>query len=82
MVFLDTNILLYSLQDSANEKKAAIAQGILRREDLVFSIQVFQEFYEPLVGELQGSYSRRVNIELRMVYQIYEKEKTVKVIRM
>ena len=44
MVFLDTNILLYSLQDSVNEKKAAIAQGILRREDLVFSIQVFQEF--------------------------------------
>ncbi|OUV89758.1 MAG: hypothetical protein CBD09_03545 [Puniceicoccaceae bacterium TMED149] len=35
-----------------------------------------------MVGELQGSYSRRVNIELRMVYQIYEKEKTVKVIRM
>lgn len=55
MVFLDTNILLYSLQDSANEKKAAIAQGILRREDLVFSIQVFQEFY------VQATHSRRVD---------------------
>lgn len=55
MVFLDTNILLYSLQDSANEKKAAIAQGILRIEDLVFSIQVFQEFY------VQATHSRRVD---------------------
>ena len=55
MAYLDTNILLYSLQDSANEKKAAIAQGILRREDLVFSIQVFQEFY------VQATHSRRVD---------------------
>ena len=55
MAYLDTNILLYSLQDLANEKKAAIAQGILRREDLVFSIQVFQEFY------VQATHSRRVD---------------------
>jgi predicted nucleic acid-binding protein len=55
MAYLDTNILLYSLQDSANEKKAAIAQGILRREDLVFSIQVFQEFY------VQATHIRRVD---------------------
>ena len=55
MAYLDTNILLYSLQDSSNEKKAAIAQGILRREDLVFSIQVFQEFY------VQATHSRRVD---------------------
>jgi toxin YoeB len=38
--------------------------------------------YESLVGDLKGAYSRRINIQHRLVYQIYEKEKTVKVLRM
>jgi Txe/YoeB family toxin of toxin-antitoxin system len=38
--------------------------------------------YEALVGDLQGAYSRRINIQHRLVYQVYEEEKIVKVIRM
>lgn len=38
--------------------------------------------YEKLVGDLAGTYSRRINIQHRIVYQILENEKTVKVIRM
>jgi toxin YoeB len=38
--------------------------------------------YEKLVGDLKGTYSRRINIQHRLVYQIYDKEKTVKIIRM
>ncbi|GBE08165.1 plasmid encoded toxin Txe [bacterium BMS3Bbin11] len=38
--------------------------------------------YEKLVGDLTGAYSRRINIQHRLVYQIYEKEKIVKIIRM
>jgi len=38
--------------------------------------------YEKLVGDLAGAYSRRINIQHRLVYQVYEAEKTVKVIRM
>jgi toxin YoeB len=38
--------------------------------------------YEKLVGDLAGSFSRRINIQHRLVYQILEKEKVVKVIRM
>ena len=38
--------------------------------------------YEKLVGDLAGAYSRRINIQHRLVYQLYEKEKKVKVIRM
>ena len=38
--------------------------------------------YEKLVGDLTGAYSRRINIQHRLVYQILEKEKTVKIIRM
>jgi len=38
--------------------------------------------YEKLVGDLWGAYSRRINIQHRLVYQVLEKERTVKVIRM
>ena len=38
--------------------------------------------YEKLLGELSGAFSRRINIQHRIVYQVYEKEKIVKVIRM
>ena len=38
--------------------------------------------YEKLIGDLQGYYSRRINIQHRLVYQVFEAEKTVKVVRM
>lgn len=38
--------------------------------------------FEKLVGDLAGAYSRRINIQHRLVYQILEEEKVVKVIRM
>ncbi len=38
--------------------------------------------YEKLVGDLSGAYSRRINIQHRLVYQIYEKEQIIKVIRL
>jgi toxin YoeB len=38
--------------------------------------------YEKLLGDLSGAYSRRINIQHRIVYQVLEKEKFVKVIRM
>lgn len=36
--------------------------------------------YEKLVGDLQGAYSRRINIQHRLVYQVYESEKIIKII--
>jgi len=38
--------------------------------------------YEKLVGDLAGAYSRRINIHHRLVYQVLEKERIVKVLRM
>lgn len=38
--------------------------------------------YEKLVGDLAGAYSRRINIQHRMVYQVLKDEKAVKVLRM
>lgn len=38
--------------------------------------------YEKLVGDLSGAYSRRINIQHRIVYQLYDEQKIVKIIRM
>jgi toxin YoeB len=38
--------------------------------------------FEKLVGDLEGAYSRRINIQHRLVYQVYAVERTVKVLRM
>jgi toxin YoeB len=38
--------------------------------------------YEKLIGDLAGAYSRRINIQHRLVYQVYDAERTIKVVRM
>ena len=38
--------------------------------------------YEKLVGDLKGAYSHRINIQHRLVYEVFRKEKTVRVLRM
>lgn len=38
--------------------------------------------YEKLVGDLTGMYSRRINIQHRLVYEVFEKEKIVRILRM
>ena len=38
--------------------------------------------YESLLGELKGAYSRRINIQHRIVYQVYAAERIVKIIRL
>ena len=38
--------------------------------------------YEKLVGDLKGAYSRRINIQHLLIYEILRKEKTVRILRM
>ena len=58
-------------------KKAEILLDILRKNPY----QTTPPF-EKLLGDLSGAYSRRINIQHRLVYQILDDEKVVKVIRM
>lgn len=37
--------------------------------------------FSKLIGDLKGAYSRRINIQHRLVYQVYDQEKVVKIIR-
>ncbi len=59
------------------KQKTLVILGILERNPFQNSPP-----YEKLVGDLTGFYSRRINIQLRIVYQVYKTEKVVKVIRM
>jgi len=78
--------LVYTKQAKKDAKKAASSGLKSNIEDLLEIIKVdpFADYppYEKLVGNLEGAYSRRINIQHRLVYQVYEKEKVVKVIRM
>lgn len=38
--------------------------------------------YEKLVGDLAGTYSRRINIQHRLIYEVFKKERIVRVLRM
>jgi Txe/YoeB family toxin of toxin-antitoxin system len=38
--------------------------------------------YEKLIGDLAGAYSRRINIQYRLVYEVFEAARTVRVLRM
>lgn len=78
--------LVYTKQAKKDAKKAASSGLKSKIEDLLEIIEEdpFAEYppYEKLVGKLVRAYSRRINIQHRLVYQVYEKEKVVKVIRM
>jgi toxin YoeB len=61
--------------------------GLKPRAERVLEILAANPFrspppYEKLLGDLSGAYSRRLNIQHRVVYQVYEKERVVKVIRL
>jgi Txe/YoeB family toxin of toxin-antitoxin system len=72
----------------AQKDARKIAQGGLRGkvEDLLEILRVNPRRnpppFEKLVGDLAGAYSRRINIQHRLVYQVLDEDRTVKVIRM
>lgn len=78
--------LLYTKQAKKDAKKLASSNLKDKAEELlaILAENPFQNppTYEKLVGDLEGAYSRRINVQHRLVYEIIESEKIVKVIRM
>jgi Txe/YoeB family toxin of toxin-antitoxin system len=78
--------LVFTKQAQKDAKK--IAQSGLKAQTLKL-LEILQKNpyqnpppYEKLVGDLTGAFSRRINIQHRLIYQILDDIKTVKVIRM
>lgn len=78
--------IVYTKQVQKDAKKVRSSQLKSKVEKLldVLREDPFRSYppYEKLVGKLEGVYSRRINIQHRLVYQVYKKKKIVKVIRM
>lgn len=73
----------HALKDA---KKLSAAGLKVKAQELleVLAVDPFQNPppYEKLVGDLEGAYSRRINIQHRLVYEVFKKERTVRVLRM
>ncbi len=78
--------IVFTSQAKKDAKKLS-ASGLRSKAEELLAILAKNLFqnpppFEKLVGELRGAYSRRINIQHRLVYQVIENIMTVKVLRM
>ena len=78
--------LIYTQQAQKDAKKLA-SSGLKTKAQALLDVLAEDPFqtpppFEKLVGDLSGAFSRRINIQHRLVYQVLEDERVVKVLRM
>ena len=78
--------LVYAKQAQKDAHKLASA-GLKDKVQLLLDILAVNPLqtpppYEKLVGDLAGAYSRRINIQHRLVYEVLQSDQTVKVLRL
>jgi Txe/YoeB family toxin of toxin-antitoxin system len=78
--------LVYTKQAQKDAKKLA-ASGLKKKASALLRVLEENPYqnpppYEKLVGDLLGAYSRRINIQHRIVYQILEEEQVIKILRL
>ncbi|MGZ5029706.1 MAG: Txe/YoeB family addiction module toxin [Methylobacter sp.] len=78
--------IVYAKQALKDARKLA-ENGLKQKAQAILAILADDSFqnpppYEKLVGDLSGAYSRRINIQHRLVYEVFIKEKVVRVLRM
>lgn len=78
--------VIFTNQGKKDAKKLAASNLKTKAQKLltIIAVDPYQNPppYEKLVGDLAGAYSRRINIQHRLVYHVLEAEQTVKVLRM
>jgi Txe/YoeB family toxin of toxin-antitoxin system len=78
---------LYFTKQAQKDAKKLASAGLKARAEELLAILTENPFqtpppFEKLVGDLEGAYSRRINIQYRLVYQVIKEMKAVKVIRL
>lgn len=78
--------LVYTKHAQKDARKLA-ASGLKKKAQELLTVLKGNPYqnpppYEKLVGDLNGAYSRRINIQHRLVYQVFEEEHVVKVLRL
>ncbi len=78
--------IVYAKQALKDAKKLSASGLKAKAEELLGILRVNPlqnpPSFEKLVGDLDGAYSRRINIQHRLVYEIFFEERTVRVLRM
>ncbi len=79
-------LVVFTKQAQKDAKKLASA-GLKPKAQFLLDILAGDPFqnpppYEKLIGDLAGAYSRRINIQHRLVYQVLKAERMVKVLRL
>lgn len=78
--------VIYSKQAKKDAKKLTASNLNKKAQKLIeiISDNPYQTppSYEKLIGELAGAYSRRINIQHRLVYEVFEEERTIRIARM
>ena len=78
---------LYFTKQAQKDAQKLASAGLKSKAEELLDILATNPFqnpppYEKLVGDLEGAYSRRINIQHRLVYQILKDKKAVKIIRL
>jgi|TARA_Y100001949_G_scaffold175102_1_gene184137 Txe/YoeB family toxin of toxin-antitoxin system len=78
--------LVYTKQVQKDAKKLA-SSGLKPKAQELLALIAEDPYHKPppfekLIGDLAGTYSRRINIQHRLVYQVLEDEQVVKVLRL
>ncbi|WP_035239584.1 Txe/YoeB family addiction module toxin [Desulfobacter vibrioformis] len=78
--------IIFTKQAQKDAKKIA-SSGLKKKTITLIEVLKQSPFqvpppYEKLIGDLSGAYSRRINIQHRLVYQVLDEEHTVKILRM
>jgi toxin YoeB len=78
---------IYFTKQAQKDAKKLASSGLKTKAEELLRILAENPYqnpppYEKLVGDLSGAISRRINIQHRLVYQVYEEERIVKVLRL
>ena len=78
---------LYFTRQAKKDARKLAAAGLKEKAEALLAIIQDNPYqtpppYEKLVGDLSGAFSRRINIQHRLVYQVLDDQKTIKVLRL
>jgi Txe/YoeB family toxin of toxin-antitoxin system len=78
---------LYFTKQAQKDARKLASAGLKAKAQGLLDILVANPFqnpppYEKLVGDLNGAYSRRINIQHRLIYQVIKEKNVVKIIRL
>ena len=81
------NYAVYFTKEALKDAKKITSAGLRQKVENLIEIISVNPFlnpppYEKLIGDLEGAYSRRINIQHRLIYQVITKKKIIKIIRM